>query len=876
MRGKNPKSEKAMSIADATQGKRKDLTNRAINGSTKLKKLRLLLQAGAPLGAVEQKAKLEGIDIALVLSPSAGKSEGGGEDDDEAFIPETLVKKYKRMIKAGVPMDRVQQLAGIETGASPEQIATIIQGIGREKAGVKEESVMNPLMSKFQLMQKAEIPLMIATQNELGKALGEEEVSDLPVPRNFIKENAVEEDNKKSTHSVVNPLSHFFAMQGGAVAFPSSCGGQFTRPLTDLILKMVQTVQKTSQFVVNAGAEVVVDELTLYHALGSLRGVKFARDEYNSTIGARGMDKELIQSKRHGFVEMATSIGKILPNDATHVDIEGLDDIIEHIENSAHSELDRGRALFKDGYYDFDSIHILYPPGSFVIAKHAGGSGVDCFCQVVWHRYTQGKTISGKPMKYFQLCCRFIVPVGGGHSTFAEVVEGIHMFEGRRACSGGELAFVPPLGHELANLLRKYNLRGEIYNRITCIDGQKTHLYMAYDRGSFYQKRGGYSFNAGKSSVALATSGRIVVDFDAAAENGHSISVGRDDMIDAIHMKLKEYKLYLCLIDDPYKVHSNSASVNSSRGNVSVTASGMILFSKIPNEYLTLVWPTTVGFSFTSKAWGDVIVDGLKFITFDPNLFERLVLPDTRKRMIKALVKHTSASGFHDLVEGKGEGTVFLLYGPPGTGKTLTAEAIAESLHRPLYSISMGTLGTTADELERRLCEILRLSARWDALVLLDEADSVLAERSSNSPIERNAMVSVMLRLVEYHCGILFLTSNRIESIDPAFQTRITLALRYESLDLEGRAQVWKNLLIKSNQDLDSLDVKALAKTELNGREVKNALRLAMALAAEESGCLSQDLLLETSSIVYGHKGAMEIGLNEEKANSGCFSSWWR
>lgn len=213
----------------------------------------------------------------------------------------------------------------------------------------------------------------------------------------------------------------------------------------------------------------------------------------------------------------------------------------------------------------------------------------------------------------------------------------------------------------------------------------------------------------------------------------------------------------------------------------------------------------------------------------------------------------------------------------PGTGKTLTAEAIAESLHRPLYSISMGTLGTTADELERRLCEILSLSARWDALVLLDEADSVLEERSSSASIERNAMVSVMLRLIEYHHGILFLTTNRIESIDPAFRTRITLALRYESLDVEGRAQVWKNLLTKSNQSLDSIDLKALSKTELNGREVKNALRLAMALAAEEGGCLTQDLLFQTTTIVYGNKGAMEINSKEEKAEaSGCFSSWWR
>lgn len=864
-----------MSVTDATQGKRKNLTsNNAANGA-KLKKLRLLLQAGAPLGAVEQKAKLEGIDIALVLSPSGDKNEGGGEEDEKAFIPETLVKKYRRMIKVGVPIDRVQQLAGIETGASPEQVASIIQGIGRGKTGVKEESIVNPLLSKFLRMQNAGIPL-IAIQNaarlqgcdiyELNKALGEEgqdvrrEVIDLSVLNKVIKKNAVNKEDKATAHSAKIPLIPFFATREGAVAFPSSLAGQHMFPLTDLVRKMVQTVQKTSR-VDSVGAEMVVDEFTLYHALGSLKGVKFARDEYNSTVGARGMDTDLIQSKRHGFVEMATSIGKILPNGAAKVDIEGLDDLIDHIENAAHIELDRGRALLKDGHYDFDSIHTLYPPGSFVVAKHAGGSGVDCFCQVIWHRYTQGNTISGKPMKYFQVCCRFIVPVGGGHSTFAEVVEGIQMFEGRRTCSVGDLAFIPPLGHE------KYNLRGEMYNRVTCVNGQKTHIYMSYDKGSFYQKRGGYSFNAGMSSVALATSGRIVVDFDAASENGHSISVGRDDMIKAIQMKLKEYKLYLCLF----------ASVNSNCGNVSATAGGMILFSKIPDEYLTLVWPTTVGFSFTSKAWGDVIVDGLKIITFDPNVFERLVIPDARKRMIKALVKHTSASGFQDLVEGKGEGTVFLLYGPPGCGKTLTAEAIAESLHRPLYSISMGTLGTTADELERRLCEILRLSARWDALVLLDEADSVLAERSSNSTVERNAMVSVMLRLVEYHHGILFLTSNRIESIDPAFRTRITLSLRYESLDWEGRARVWKNLLMKSNQGLDSLDVKALAKTELNGREVKNALRLAMALAAEEGACLSQDLLLETASIVYGHNGAMETGLEEEKAKSnGCFSSWWR
>ncbi|KAL7542096.1 hypothetical protein ACHAXR_013216 [Thalassiosira sp. AJA248-18] len=888
---KNPNLEKFMGVVDDAHEKKRKENDAADASSKAVKKLRLMLQAGAPLGAVEQKAKLEGIDISLVLSPSdEGKvdektlvSDSEGEDGSagagEAAIPETLLKKYKRMIKAGVPMDRVQQLAGLEAGASPEQVAAIVLG-GNDK---KDEPSINPLMTKFLRMQKAGIPVA-AIQNsarlqghdikEVNEALGVSDESKAVQEQSPAKVPAAKEKEVKNEATIpsAKPASaEPFTPQKGTVAFPSSRGGQNMFPLTDLIRKMAQTVQKTSQFAVGF-SEMVLDELTLYHALGALNGVQFARDEYNTTIGAKHMDKELLHSKRHGFVEMATSIGMTLPNDSTRVDIEGLDDLIQHIETVNHDELDRGRSLLKDGYYDFDSIHTLYQPGSYVVVKNAGGGGVDCFSQVVWHRYTQGKTISGKPMKYFQLCCRLIVPVGGGNSAFAEVVDGVELFEGRRSLSGSALGFVPPLEHERKDLLQRYNVRGDLYNKLACTDKEKAqHSYMAYEKGCFFQKMGGGSFNAGKSSFALATSGRIVIDFDAASDNGHTISVGRDDMIDSIRMKLKEYKLLLRLKAGP---HGGEHKAGSS----AVSAGTMILFSQVPVEYLALVWPTTVGFSLTSKSWGDVVIDGLKDIAFDQDVFDRLVLSDSRKRMIKALVKHTSSkSGFHDLVEGKGEGTVFLLYGLPGSGKTLTAEAIAESLHRPLYSMSMGTLGTTAGELERRLAEILQLSARWDALVLLDEADSFLEARSSSAPLERNAMVSVMLRLVEYHQGILFLTSNRIDSLDPAFQTRITLALRYEPLALEGRAQVWRNLLLKSGKSLVSLDVNALAETALNGREIKNALRLAMALAADEGGVLSQELLLETTAVVDGHKDTMKTDWNddEEAKPRGWLSSWW-
>ncbi len=63
-----------------------------------------------------------------------------------------------------------------------------------------------------------------------------------------------------------------------------------------------------------------------------------------------------------------------------------------------------------------------------------------------------------------------------------------------------------------------------------------------------------------------------------------------------------------------------------------------------------------------------------------------------------------------------------MLHGSPGVGKTLTAEAIAELLHRPLYSVSVGELGTNTQELEDKLREILEVASTWKAVVLLDEA----------------------------------------------------------------------------------------------------------------------------------------------------------
>jgi len=89
----------------------------------------------------------------------------------------------------------------------------------------------------------------------------------------------------------------------------------------------------------------------------------------------------------------------------------------------------------------------------------------------------------------------------------------------------------------------------------------------------------------------------------------------------------------------------------------------------------------------------------------------------------------------------------------------------------PLYSVSSGALGSDVETISTRLTHILDLATHWRAVLLVDEADVFLTKRTI-ADLERNAIVSVFLRGIEYYPGILILTTNRAESIDAAFRSK--------------------------------------------------------------------------------------------------------
>ncbi|KAF5581757.1 TOB3 (member of AAA-ATPase family) [Fusarium pseudocircinatum] len=264
-------------------------------------------------------------------------------------------------------------------------------------------------------------------------------------------------------------------------------------------------------------------------------------------------------------------------------------------------------------------------------------------------------------------------------------------------------------------------------------------------------------------------------------------------------------------------------------------------------DYL-IASPVVLGFSFSEKQWLEFAVSCVNEIKWNEKAWDSLVLEDGTKDLIKALVrsrKYHAANTIDDVIQGKGKGLVTVLHGPPGTGKTLTAEGIGELLQCPLYMVSAGELGTDSRFLEAELQKILDICHAWGAILLLDEADVFLEKRNMHD-IHRNALVSIFLRQLEYFQGILFLTTNRVETFDEAFQSRIHIALRYDNLKSPAKRAIFKMFLDRVHklgklkvEPLTEDDLDVLSKQALNGREIKNVVGSAQDLAVNKGEALS-------------------------------------
>jgi len=258
------------------------------------------------------------------------------------------------------------------------------------------------------------------------------------------------------------------------------------------------------------------------------------------------------------------------------------------------------------------------------------------------------------------------------------------------------------------------------------------------------------------------------------------------------------------------------------------------------------VHPYVVAFDLRQHVFLEVNTTQMEEYEFDKTMAEKLVLPADNKEIIDTLID-TKADTFEDIVRGKSGGIIVLTSGPPGTGKTLTAEVYSEKVEKPLYVVQCSQLGTDPADLEKELGTVLERALRWDAVMLIDEADVYIHERGTN--MVQNAVVGVFLRLLEYYSGVLFMTTNRETVTDDAIKSRCIAHVRYRLPAEDERQQLWDILSEQFGAKIDP-DLRDKLITEFphaSGRSIKQLCRLAKVLATKRKSKMTVKIFKEVA-----------------------------
>ncbi|KAI1659826.1 P-loop containing nucleoside triphosphate hydrolase protein [Daldinia decipiens] len=277
----------------------------------------------------------------------------------------------------------------------------------------------------------------------------------------------------------------------------------------------------------------------------------------------------------------------------------------------------------------------------------------------------------------------------------------------------------------------------------------------------------------------------------------------------------------------------------------------------LTDEQRLMIHPWLRCFDLQTKRWCKVLIDDLEEATSNDLAFEKLLLPDNEKEALLNLVKGKLLAGDlgnNDSIQNQGRGLTCLMFGPSGVGKTFTAEAIADKLSLPLYSMVGKNPGEACEDLQTYLQQGPKLCRLWDGILLIEEADSLIAAQDGEPVIDDGYeefeiygeydFVPVFLWTLKNYTGILFLTVNEVGDIGSALRPHINHFMPYSSLGIQTRRQIWRNLIedsgkdnfIRSSEDMDDV-LSELSKFDLNGHEINNLVKSVrmIALGSEDS-----------------------------------------
>ncbi|MFI1888512.1 ATP-binding protein [Streptomyces jumonjinensis] len=221
---------------------------------------------------------------------------------------------------------------------------------------------------------------------------------------------------------------------------------------------------------------------------------------------------------------------------------------------------------------------------------------------------------------------------------------------------------------------------------------------------------------------------------------------------------------------------------------------------------------------------------------------EDLVLPEAQLRQILELAsacrvwpRIAEAWGF---ARRSAHGGVKALFtGEPGTGKTMSAEIVTGMLGLELLKVDVArVVSKWVGETEKNMEEVFRQAEESHAVLLFDEADALFGKRGEvkhGTDRYANLEVGYLLQRLEASDGLVILTSNLKDNIDPAFTRRFHFVVHFPRPAAPERRRLWRLAFPGQAPLASDVDLDVLARLDMTGAGIAAAARTAALAAAD-------------------------------------------
>lgn len=201
-----------------------------------------------------------------------------------------------------------------------------------------------------------------------------------------------------------------------------------------------------------------------------------------------------------------------------------------------------------------------------------------------------------------------------------------------------------------------------------------------------------------------------------------------------------------------------------------------------------------------------------------------------------------------------------LFSGPSGTGKTLAARVLASELQMDLYRVDLASVvNKYIGETERNLNEVFSRAEELDVVLLLDEGDSLMSQRTdvrSSNDRYANLETNYLLQRLENYEGIVIITTNAAQRIDQAFMRRLDVVIDFSLPETAERGLLWALHLPGDHAISTAFMDDVVNRCNLSGGQIRNAALYATLLALDGGQRVTDDHLKLALQREYRKAGA--------------------